>query len=628
MRAIRLNFLPFLHQDFSVPVYRREAQPGNFNEEYSYYDFRDSNGVNKKYELSNVKTDDFEEYLVPTYIYHDIVTKRVYEWLTEAASSLEGYFLRRPNDKRNKRIHFKIEKHAKGDKCVWIEPYYLKNKQTWGVLVGFQFVVNDNGEHAKNYILDRDILIASGSLNSKGQSNLDFYLFKHEYIKRFVSHVLPEVNLKFSPNLQAELFELPSYQLKLKQYFFKDGYTSSSSFQGLSKSGPLGSIVGDQIYDFMYLEEDRNYAVSLLKGLRGETHPNIFSGVEALFKTPFSNSQIKGTPLKDLSEQSIDAKIAEIKQSGKNVLPIIIINAKRTIANEREYYFIKNKLTNAGIPCQIVTKDLIRNENSLKFSLANIALQIFAKSGGKPWKMKAPGNEYLIIGIGQSYNIEKTAEGNSIEKNITYSVLTDSSGIFKDIQILSEGVESDDSYWSKLTSNIAGIINKSPNKRVVLHVPFRISKDKVLEKVASLINSDIELSVLVINDTNPYFGFDYLNNGLVPFEGTFVKLSKYEYLIWFEGIQPANPKITKRYGNPLLVKFWFTNKPELFEDYNYREVLLQDCINLSGANWRGFKSKQLPVSIFYCQRIAEFISKFREYHLEHVEINNLKPWFL
>lgn len=627
MRPVRLNFIAFEKQKFSVYVFRREAQPGIFNENYTYHDFVDENGKNKKYEVVDSETPGFEKYNAPVHIAHSVVAKRIFNRLLEACKSINDCFIRKIDDVRNKRIHFKLEVHPKGCRCIWIEPYFLKSQQIWGILVGFQFIVNDKVIHS-NYVLDKDILIASGALNDRGQSNLDFYLFKHDYIKLFIQNVLPQIDKQFALKFHFELFEVPSYQLKQKEYFFKDGYTSTSAFSGLSKSGPLSANANKVTYYFIYLEEDRPYAVALLKGLRGETHPNTFNGMEKLFKVPFNNDNIQGAAIKNFFGNELDQKITDIKGYSNDVLPIIITKTKNDPDSGRQYYYLKNKFTNAGIPCQVVTKDLIQNDNAIKFSLANIGLQVFAKSGGKPWKMKPVGNDYLIIGIGQSYNIEPTSEGNTIEKNITYSVLTDSSGIFKDIQILSEGIESDDSYWQKLVTNISALIINSGCKRVALHVPFRLSKSKVLDKVSVIIGQEFELSVLVINDKTDYLGFDYSNNGLVPFEGTFVKLSKFEYLTWFEGLQPINPKITKRFGNPLLIKFWYTNKKELFENYAYRESLLQDCISLSGANWRGFKSKQLPVSVFYCQRIAEFIAKFREFHLEHIEINNLKPWFL
>jgi hypothetical protein len=207
-------------------------------------------------------------------------------------------------------------------------------------------------------------------------------------------------------------------------------------------------------------------------------------------------------------------------------------------------------------------------------------------------------------------------------------VLTDSSGLFKDIHVIGEGVETDETYYTQLITNISNIISNSGFKKVSIHVPFRISKEKILDKVVNIINKDVELSVLVINSKNDYFGYNYDNNGLVPFESTYIKLAHDEFLVWFEGLQYNNPKISKRYGNPLLIKFWYFNKEDLSHDYDFKERLLQDCINLSGANWRGFKAKQLPVSVFYCQRIADFIAKFHQYHFNHIEIDNLKPWFL
>lgn len=627
-RPIKINFIAFANQNFTINIFRRQFHGEGFdNDKFHYHSITNESGERKRYEVSfEEKEEGFESYKLNIKTDLDLVAKRIYSRLYDCCKDVPGFFVKKIDDIRNKRIHFVVDRHPKGEKCIWIEPYFLKSEQKWGVLIGFQFVVNESLSSSQNFSIDRDILIASGALNSKGQSNADYYLFKYSYFKKFIQDILPVINGNFGLGFTFELFSLNSYSLQPKEYYFKDNYSGSSSYFGLSKSGPLSGVGNGQSYRFIYLEHDRDFAVSLLKGLRGETHPTTFGGMDKLFRVKFDNDVISGVPLKDFSH--IDKEISNILESGKNILPIIITNSRKTAGDDELYYVLKNKFTSAGIACQIVTKDLIQNEASLRYSLSNIGLQIFAKCGGKPWKMKTGVNEYLIIGIGQSYRVEKLVSGTVIEKNITYSILTDSSGIFKDIKVLSEGLEREDSYLKQLVENISNLILASGSKRVALHTPFRLSKSRILEPVSQKIGDDIELSVLVINDKSDYFGFDFTNNGLVPYEGTFVKLSRFDYLIWFEGIQPANPKITKRFGNPLLIKFWYSNKPELLDDIVYRESLLQDCINLSGANWRGFKAKQLPVSIFYCQRIAEFIAKFRQYNLEHFEIDNLKPWFL
>jgi hypothetical protein len=56
---------------------------------------------------------------------------------------------------------------------------------------------------------------------------------------------------------------------------------------------------------------------------------------------------------------------------------------------------------------------------------------------------------------------------------------------------------------------------------------------------------------------------------------------------------------------------------------------LQDIINLSGANWRGFNAKSVPISIYYSKIITEYISEFGDIvDVEKMSVTNDKPWFL
>lgn len=629
MRQIHLNFLQFKIQDFGITIFRKKAEPGVFRDGFNYYDLPDETGIITKYEVSVTEVQGYKPFRLPPYMLTGIISKEIYLKICGLINKISGLFILNENEQYNRRIYFQLEMHSKGRKCIWIEPYYLKAKNIWGLLIGYKFLVDDKFKLNGKVKQDRDILIASGTLNQKGQSNTDFYLFKHDYLQRFINFFVPQINEHLDVKIDTKLFSLSSDLLKTKEYIFNEGKSANSPYIGLTQHGPLESISQKLNFHFIYRKEDRDFAVALLKGLRGQSFPTTFPGMDKFFEIDLKNENVKGVPVDRLeNDAEIEKEILDIKSASVPTIPVIIMDSRKNDTTDRLYFELKHKFTNAGIPCQVVTKDLLQNEYSFKYSLSNIALQIFSKAGGKPWKMKPASNEYLIIGIGQSYNIEKSADGNTIEKNITYSILTDSSGIFKDIQVLSEGIETNKSYYQQLISNIVKLINVSGYKRVTIHSPIRLSKDAILDKVVNQIGSDVELNVLVINNKTDYFGFDYANNGLVPFESTFIKLSNDESIVWFEGLQFNNPKITKRYGNPLLVKYWYSNKENWLHDYRLKEILLQDCINLSGANWRGFKAKQLPVSIFYCQRIAEFIGKFRDYNLDHIEINNLKPWFL
>ena len=126
-----------------------------------------------------------------------------------------------------------------------------------------------------------------------------------------------------------------------------------------------------------------------------------------------------------------------------------------------------------------------------------------------------------------------------------------------------------------------------------------------------------------INTENKFFGYDLEINSLVPFESTYIKIAPREYLIWFEGLQYHNPNVQKRYSGPTHIEFLIP-PPDLGKDISY----LQDVINLSGANWRGFNAKALPASIHYCRLVAKFVSEFDDRNFEDYKIDNLKPWFL
>ncbi len=127
------------------------------------------------------------------------------------------------------------------------------------------------------------------------------------------------------------------------------------------------------------------------------------------------------------------------------------------------------------------------------------------------------------------------------------------------------------------------------------------------------------------DDNSKYFGYALENNSKVPYESSYTSLGKKEYLVWFEGLQYHNPTIRRRIARPMHIEFVCSNKNLSFDE---EKGYLQDAINLSGANWRGFNAKTLPVSIYYAKLIAEYIREFNRLGLPEINIENLPPWFL
>jgi len=317
MAEIHLNFLEFENQDFGITVYRKKNNTDQFLKGFDYYDFKDENGNNTKYQISYILLDGFETYKLPPYAKTGIISKALYDQLKDASNGLE-WFIKKESE-YNRRIHFTISKHAKGRKCIWIEPFFLKSKNTWGLLFDYCFVVDSNIYGEAKFKIDKDILIASGTMNERGGSNVDYYLFKHRYLQAFIKSQIKVINTKFDHTISDKLILIQSKQLNTKTYVFGNGMISNSSYQGLSKYQPLESVKEAVQYYFLYKKIDREIAVALLKGLRGELSPTTFSGMNKLFKIDFSNSMIKGSAIEDFSDKTISDEILKIKKLGNNV---------------------------------------------------------------------------------------------------------------------------------------------------------------------------------------------------------------------------------------------------------------------------------------------------------------------
>ena len=636
---ISLNFLEILPKEFDVKFYWKKLDEIPEEERKGFY-IR-----NLKLEITDEKfeklaivfdqIESFQEEKRPQNFNFDLTKQFLFNNLTKKCI---GSDLFETNRDKYHRIYFVVNRHKEGTETVWVEPYFLSKTNSFGLLLDFKFFVDDEYKKTISGPVDRRILQLSGTLDRTGKSNKEFYIFKHEKIKAFLNKFQPTIN-QFGVNgdftISNKLLDLNSFLLDAKTYQFENDRENKSPYFGLQANPPLQKPLNDTNFIFVFKDNDRNIAIDLLKGLKGESFPQQFAGIEKLFRIPFNNSNITGKKVSEINDSILNELVAEIKASSKNSLPIILTNSKTTELDERLYYKIKHLFTSNDIACQVVTKDLVNNSYTLKYSLSNIGLQIFAKSGGKPWKIKPAINDCLIIGIGSKHKetftqIDDKTYVKKIEKYFTYSVLTDSSGIFKEIQILSED-EQEENYYQKLVIKLKSIIQiaiKEGNKNIVVHTPHRISKDKVWDKVFENIPSDVLISIIIINDKHKYFGFDFSKNSLVPYESSCISISEYEYLVWFEGLQFNNSAFTKPIGSPIYINFWYSNNMDNLKNLPFRSKLLQDCINLSGANWRGFKAKQLPVSIFYCQKISEFLTKFEEYHYDNIHIDNLKPWFL
>ena len=622
---IRLNFFPLNDQNFEFKVWRKiyedtqrmdgayqNTLPKNSNlderEKYWIF-FQPMTG----FEEFNCKSN-YNNNLTIFYLYYLLKTKSLETFSNDQIQTYEKF---------RKSISYVIKKYDQGDEVVWLEPYFFSPTQKFGYLLDFKF--NKKREIPFSIQVQR----LSLSLDNNFRSNRNFYLDKYNKIQNFLTSYGDKVfplttNLNNNLLLDSKLEEIEVTYLESKKYLFANEEIDYSQFKGISSFGPLKKLDTHVSFFYIFKEEHRNLVEDLKLALKGELYGIMFNGMSNVFK--FEITKEYEHVLDNYSEtelQSTIQKIIELNNSSDGIVFPVFIEDKD---NQDAYYFMKYNLIKEKIPLQAVTFQLIGRRNQFKWSVSNIALQIFAKLGGIPWKVSQKSKS-LIFGIGQSHQ----KHDGQILKYFTYSVCTDSSGIYKKVNILGRS-DDESTYLSQLKENVISTINENLDNEFsscVLHIPFKV-KIRELESIHEAINtlknthSNIDFIVLRINTRNRFFGYANTNS-LIPYEGSYIEIkhNPKQYLVWFDGLQKNNESIFKQIQGPIYIEFYWSSKNLNDEE---RVNYLQEVLNLSGSNWSGFNSTKSPISILYCEHIAKYLKNFPS------EIHNLEeitvPWFI
>jgi hypothetical protein len=631
--TIALNFLSVEEEIPDFTVFRKprlnpqEACPLEGVRAYSLPIDRDDASRRASYWIGLDQLEGYEEFTVSNSFNRQLVLWILFRSLARQCSqklASDSYLI--PPKSFRKEIQFQMRAHPEGHEQLILQAYYLRAAQGFGFLSDFHF------RKANAIPFSRRVQQLSLSLDRNYRRNLDCYVDRFEKISSFLDErwealsPLRIVGSSESVTLTRDASFLQARRLPSRTFVFRGGRENRSQFNGLREHGPLAGLGSTPRLLFAFREQDRQAARDLAMALRGSRKYQRFSfpGFEAIFKVPL---EIHPDPivLEDFSRSSMEVALARVKSETGLVVPILVMPD-----DETAYLNHKAVFTHAGIATQVCTLGVIQDENTLKWSVANIALQIFCKAGGNPWKVKSGEESGLIIGISQSHKIRQDSENHTIEKYFAFSILTDSSGLFQKLQVLAQG-DDETTYLEELRKNLAEVLRSTTNQfsRVVIHTSFKLKHTEIdaIESVvgdAAKEENQTRFAVVKVNQKARFFGVNRAVNSLVPYEGTIVRLGYGEYLIWFEGIFPDRPTVTKAYAGPTHIYFQRFAEDKSLHD----ETLLQELMNLSGANWRGFNAKSAPVSVFYCHLVADLVHDFQEKGLPLPVVEDLRPWFL
>jgi Piwi domain len=524
--------------------------------------------------------------------------------------------------------------HAEGNEALVVQPYFLKASRQTGFLVDFHFNLR------REVPFSRRVQQLSLSLDKNFRRNVDYYVDRSSKVRRFLEgrwSVFEGLRLPGASEplkISKDFVALPAERLRPKIYVFAGAKESRGQFTGLRDFGPLQPLESPPRLLFAFREQDRQAARRLALALRGQKQRGQFNfpGFNELFKTAL---EIDANPiiLPDLSSASMEAALRRAqtaRESSPRIVPVIVLPN----GDDNGYLALKAHFSHAGLPTQVCTLRILEDEESLKWSIGNLALQIFCKAGGRPWKVRPTMERSLIIGISQSHKSHVVDDQVHIDKYFAFSVLTDSSGLFQQIQVLGDATDRS-TYVDALRANLKRVLEENAGvfNRVVIHTSFTLKGEEIRaiqqttrDVAAATDRSKCRFSVIKVNHKNRFFGINRSVNSLVPYEATKVQLGPHEYLVWFEGIYPDKPNVTKAFPGPTHLQFLRVDV-ERTEPAEDRE-LLQDLVNLSGANWRGFNAKSSPVSVFYCHLVADLVHHFHEQGLPMPAVQDIQPWFL
>ena len=634
MDDIQLNYFPLEMQNQSFSIFRKRVEDSS--QARSGEDYRVNLPLNpddEEWKLHDISFSDKEGYerFDCDYLLNSVLTVHViYCQLLKSLESLDGidYYLPEYNAISRKEIYFRHKKYNEGFSEIVVSPYFLKDKGLYGFLFEHRFSLNEEQP------FNRNTQMLSFSLDKTGRPNVYFYKDKKSEICGFIETTFSKLVADVGLGIDKDFCWIDTNNLDVKTYLVGRGREVRSQFMGIKSNGPYRPIDENVRYLFVFSERTRALARDIYLGLVGKLFPGQFPGLGSMFALPIDKEIVDHFLVADFDKPSLDGlnkKITEIKSSYPDhkiiMLPVLPKGFKGVEAAFDAYGNLKVMALKEGIFCQVATEDTFYKKDQLKWSISNIGLQVFSKLGGAPWLVKPAKNGCLIFGLGTVQ--EKT--GRIVNKYTAYTVCLDSSGDFKYIKPLaSSGDET--SYLDNLKASLKEVLSSELGdqyRSIVLHLPYKISRKEidVIRKVTKEIRDDnFEVIVIRINTKHKFLGFSS-HNTCVPYESSFAQLSKTEFLLWAEGLQYGKEALHKRVSEPLYIEFL-----ESRENWETKRDCLQDILNLTGANWRGFNSKAQPISILYSRLIAKFMKEFS--HLESVNdmdivsTESVAPWFL
>ncbi|MGE8572659.1 MAG: Piwi domain-containing protein [Acinetobacter amyesii] len=428
-----------------------------------------------------------------------------------------------------------------------------------------------------------------------------------------------DIEIENSPDIQEYCG-----QMQKPVFVFNDNGQADWVEKGLTKYGPYTKRTfdrNDPSICVICAQHDKGrveqFVRKFLKGIPNSKYFN--NGLEGKFTLGTSRVEVftTGSDSLDGFKSAIEAAIRKkAEDGGRWDLALVQVRQsfKKLKVEENPYYLGKSLFFLHQVPVQDFTIELLSQpDNTLSFSLNNMALACYAKMGGVPWLLKSSPtlSHELVIGIG-SANIgqERGINGQRV-MGITTVFSGDGSYI---VSNMSKAVVPE-AYCEALTSILGETIVKIQKRmnwqkgdtiRLIFHAQVKKFNKAEIEAVRAVIDKyrdyQIEYAFLKISEDHGLHMFDSATIGmqkgrLAPPRGKIFQLSKHEMLIYLIGQRELRQDTD---GHPRGVVL-DVHKDSTFKDIRYLSAQIH-CF--ASHSWRSYFPNPMPVTISYSDIIA------------------------
>jgi hypothetical protein len=410
---------------------------------------------------------------------------------------------------------------------------------------------------------------------------------------------------------------------------FGPGASATTPLQGLANYGPFNSErFASNDFRILALCHSNSrgamsqFAKQLVDGIPESLY--FKRGMKSLFRLNSVSIMIKEvkSSLPEAYEEAIDDAIRDDVVNKYDLALIQCpVDSNMMPNQENPYYRSRVRLMSYGIPTQGIRNEHLRsNYKTLQWTLGPIALQIYAKAGGTPWRLPASQSvdREIVVGIGSSLerkNLWSGAEQSRIV-GITTFFLGDGS------YMLGERLRSVPytDYFQELLTSLKSSIEtvageyawkNGESVRIVFHI-FKPIKNIEADVVAQLVESFPQFNILfafvTISTQHPWMIFRNASgkNGILEVtlceRGDNLVLDASNCLLQLRGERDrANRKHRPPY--PVSIR---VHEKSTFKDLRY---IVQQIHDFSFLSWRSFFPSETPVTLFYSSLIASETAK-------------------